>query len=88
MSHEWGGGVAVCGRSINNLRYADDTNSGKLIKTGKYHDKIYERNISKTKVMSVDRADNNSLHITKVTVFEVVNRFKFLGATNTNTGGN
>jgi len=67
---EWQGGIPVAGRRINHLRYADDTliiastipeiteiMSRLSVISEKYGLKI---NKSKTKIMIVDRQDNNS----------------------------
>ncbi|XP_072377799.1 uncharacterized protein [Diabrotica undecimpunctata] len=43
-------------------------------------------NSGKTKIMTVDRANNNLLHIHQVANFEVVDRFVYLGSVITNTG--
>lgn len=44
-------------------------------------------NATKTKIMIVDRANNNLPHTRQVAGFEVVNSFVYLGAMITNKGG-
>lgn len=92
----WNGGIAIGGKKISNLRYADDTliivqDEGELrILMQRLENKssVYglEINKSKTKVMIVDRLNNNSPDITRIADLEVVNRFEYLGSIVTNTG--
>ena len=94
---EWPGGISIGGKRISNLRYADDT----LIITATIEDMeiIMERlricseeyglylNKKKTKIMIINRAENNSPNIHEIAGYEVVNKFSYLGSLITNKGG-
>lgn len=93
----WNGGITVGGVKISNLRYADDTVlfassaeelqelMGRLEKEStNLH---LEINHDKTKIMIVDRLNNNRPDITHIGLSQVVNQFVYLGAVITNEGG-
>lgn len=94
---DWDGGIAVGGRKINNLRYADDT----LILAASHREleEIMQKlnnvsqqyglkiNAKKTKVLIIDRARNNQAEVTSIAGYEVVRKFNYLGSIITNNGG-
>lgn len=94
---DWTDGVKVGGYKIANLRYADDTT---LFATGERHmEELLLKmeqvslefglkiNRNKTKVMIVDRANNNSPEVTKIANCEVVHSYVYLGTLISNNGG-
>lgn len=94
---EWQSGITIGGTKINNLRYADNTVVlaaskkqlqhilNKLENTSeKYGLKL---NRDKTKIMIIDRAQNNQPDIGNIAGFETVNQFNCLGSTITNNAG-
>ncbi|KAI8429179.1 hypothetical protein MSG28_007716 [Choristoneura fumiferana] len=93
----WTDGIPIGGKNISNLRYADDTT---LIATSRENiAKLLHRiervslqfglkiNRQKTKMMIVDRSQNNAPHITEIANCEVVQSYIYLGSLITNTGG-
>lgn len=93
----WSDGIAIGGYKISNLRYADDTTlfASSIDKMESLLNKM-ERvsldfglkiNRSKTKVMIVDRANNNSPEVTEIANCNVVQSYIYLGTLITNTGG-
>lgn len=92
----WNKGISVGGRVINNLRYADDTT---LLATSREDlEELLIRlentslqfglalNRDKTKVMVVDRAEQNPTDI-RIANCEVVQHYIYLGSTISNAGG-
>ena len=90
-------GISVGGRSINNLRYADDTTL--LAGSAKELENLIERvriesekfglflNVSKTKVLIVNQCeDNTSIHAGNDAI-EIIDHFNFLGSMISNQGG-
>ncbi|CAH2233881.1 jg18186 [Pararge aegeria aegeria] len=93
---DWTDGVTFGGYKISNLRYADTT----LFATTACHMEQLLRkmecvsqdfglmiNRSKTKMMVIDRAKNNSPEIIQIANCEVVQSYVYLGALITNNGG-
>lgn len=95
---EWKGGIAVGGRKLCNLRYADDTTL--LATTEEELTELVNRveeasnevglqiNREKTKIMIVDRPNDNQREVTQISNIQVVVRFVYLGTLLMNTGGN
>lgn len=94
---DWTDGIAIGGLKISNLRYADDTT---LFATSSRHmEELLSKmesvslgfglriNRSKTKVMIVDRINNNSPEVTTIANCDVVQSYIYLGALITNEGG-
>ena len=94
---DWDKGISVGGRKISNLRYADDTTL--LASTKDEIETLLRRlettasdfglaiNRDKTKMMIVDRADNNQPGAQDIAGCEVVKSYVYLGSTITNAGG-
>ena len=90
------GGVQFGGKKITNLRYADDTtlvcsSREKLIDLLNHIKQASEEkdlllNTKKTKIMVVDRDNNNTDFTVAGNKIEVVNRFEYLGSIITNKG--
>ena len=93
----WSDGISVGGYRISNLRYADDTT---LFSTSiRYMEELLKKmeqvslnfglkiNRSKTKIMIVDRANNNSPEIKFIANCDVVQSYVYLGALILNSGG-
>lgn len=93
---DWDGGISVGGRKINNLRYADDmliiaSTSAELedimTRLSTYSNAYgLQINMSKTKVMIIDRLNNNQQNVTTVAGFDVVSHFNYLGSIICNNG--
>lgn len=93
----WRGGISIGGRTITNLRYADDTTlfartEEELISLlQKVEQTSLEAglriNKSKTKIMIVDRPNNNHPEIKQINSIKTVKQFVYLGSLITNTGG-
>lgn len=93
----WRGGIAVGGVKISNLRYADDTvllasTQDELLEIlheleMESNDLGLDINYSKTKVMIIDRAQNNRPDIQQLGQCQVVNHYIYLGALISNEGG-
>ncbi|KAL0879221.1 hypothetical protein ABMA27_003004 [Loxostege sticticalis] len=94
---EWTDGISIGGLKISNLRYADDTT---LFATSIDHmQELLKRmeavslefglkiNRSKTKVMIVDRANDNSPEVKHIANCEVVQSYVYLGALISKNGG-
>jgi len=94
---DWPDGISVGGFKISNLRYADDTT---LFSTSISHmEELLQKmervsldfglriNRSKTKIMIVDRANNNSPEVTRIAGCDVVQSYVYLGALISNSGG-
>ncbi|KAI8433243.1 hypothetical protein MSG28_015319 [Choristoneura fumiferana] len=94
---EWTDGISIGGLKISNLRYADDTT---LFATSPRHMEELLRkmervsldfglkiNRCKTKMMIVDRMNNNSPEIVQIANCDVVQSYIYLGALITNSGG-
>lgn len=92
----WDKGVSIGGRLISNLRYADDTT---LFATSQADVERFLSlleitssdfglaiNRDKTKVMVVDRKNNNRSDLHEIANCEVVQSYIYLGSTITNTG--
>ena len=87
---EWKGGFSVGGHKINNLRYADDTtlvasSMDELIEIVERVETASQEiglkiNLTKTKVMIIDRQNNNQPNVTHIAGCEVVPKFVYLGA--------
>lgn len=94
---EWDGGVLVGGAQISNIRYADDTTLiSKDVESMKFLLRRLESvsaefsliiNRAKTKMMIVNRPQNNCPEIHEIEGIEVVNRFTYLGSFVENRGG-
>lgn len=94
---DWNKGISVGGRKISNLRYADDTTL--LASTKDEIETLLRRleitalefglaiNRDKTKMLIVDRANNNQPDVRNIAGCEVVKSYVYLGSTITNTGG-
>lgn len=92
----WNGGISIGGTTINNLRYADDTvlltstaeELAELVQKLKIESESFDLkiNMSKTKIMIIDRANNNNTDITHIDGYEVVSQYIYLGALITNDG--
>ncbi|CAH2265133.1 jg9285 [Pararge aegeria aegeria] len=93
----WKDGIVIGGQRISNLRYADDTT---LFATSIRHMEDFLQkmedvslefglkiNRSKTKVMIVDRMNNNLPEVSKIANCEVVQSYVYLGALVSNNGG-
>lgn len=93
----WDGGVPIGGVRVSNLRYADDTT---LVTTnvedmslilGRLEEISAEYgltiNKAKTKVMIINRPEDNCPGIRELGDIEVVNRFAYLGSIIENNGG-
>ncbi|XP_037870090.1 LINE-1 retrotransposable element ORF2 protein [Bombyx mori] len=93
----WTDGVAIGGYRIANLRYADDITLfatdaqclGELLSRMERVSLEFGLRInrSKTKVMIVDRAMNNSPDVTQIAGCDVVQSYIYLGALISNNGG-
>lgn len=93
----WTDGIAVGGYKIANLRYADDTtlfassiqHMEELLQKMEYVSRQFglKVNRSKTKMMIVDRVNNNSPEVTDIANCEVVQSYIYLGTLITNKGG-
>lgn len=93
----WTDGVAIGGYKIANLRYADDTtlfaSSADLMEElllKMEHVSLtfgLKINRSKTKMMIVDRVNNNSPEVTQIANCDVVQSYVYLGALISNNGG-
>lgn len=93
----WEGGITIGGRKISNLRYADDTLI--LAATEEELRAIMEKlervsraygleiNAAKTKVMIIDRQNENQPSVTRIAGYDVVQKFNYLGSVVSNTGG-
>ena len=94
---DWTDGVAIGGYKISNLRYADDTT---LFATSARHleelllkvERVslefgLKINRIKTKIMIIDRANNNSPEVTQIASCNVVQSYIYLGTLITNSGG-
>ncbi|KAM3956770.1 alpha-tubulin [Aphomia sociella] len=94
---DWTDGVAVGGYKIANLRYADDTTlfatserlmEELLLKMERVSLQFgLKINRTKTKIMVVDRANNNSPEVTQIARCKVIQTFTYLGALISNDGG-
>lgn len=94
---DWTGGVTLGGKKFNNLRYADDTTAiaaseeelCDLIRRIEHFSKEIGLRINKkkTKIMIVDRANNNRPEIKKINNIDTVNTFIYLGSLISNEGG-
>lgn len=94
---EWTDGAAIGGYKISNLRYADDTTL--FSSNANLMEELLHRmervslefglkiNRSKTKVMIVDRANNNLPDVTQIANCKVVSTYIYLGALISNNGG-
>ncbi|CAH2208498.1 jg1438 [Pararge aegeria aegeria] len=94
---DWDKGISVGGRKMSNMRYADDTTL--LAQTKEDIEILLARlevtsaefgltiNRDKTKMMIVDRANQNRLEIESIANCEVVQTYIYLGSTVSNTGG-
>lgn len=92
----WKGGVKIGGRRFSNMRFADDTllianTSNELLElVGRLEEASHEYglkvNVNKTKVMIVDRDNENQLQSGKIGNFEVVEKFIYLGSIIHNSG--
>ena len=93
----WTDGIAIGGLRLSNLRYADDTT---IFATSIHHMEDLLRkmesvslefglkiNRSKTKMMIVDRANNNSPKVTHIGNCNVVQSHIYLGVLISNNGG-
>ena len=93
---DWNGGVKIGGRLFSNLRYADDTMliasspaellefMGRLERiSSEYGLKV---NVNKTKVMIIDRDNENRRQPAKIGAFDVVDKFVYLGSMLHRTG--
>lgn len=82
--------MKIEGRHFSNLRYADDT---LLISSGpeelmelirRLEDVIQEyglkTNVNKTKIIIVDRNNEYQTQPVKIGIFEIVDRFRYLGS--------
>lgn len=93
----WNGGISIGGKKINNLRYADDTTlfadteEELIILLQRVEQASLEAglriNKSKTKIMIVDRPNNNRIEVKQINNIEVVQKYVYVGALITNTGG-
>lgn len=87
---KWNGGISINGTKISNLRFADDTalfaTSIEELEDIINRLEIFSRqyglhiNYSKTKIMIVDRANNNRPDVKLIANCEVVQRFTYLGS--------
>lgn len=95
MEH-WQGGTTINGHKITNLRFADDTvllagNEEELLQLLKLVEDESEKlgleiNPSKTKIMIIDRQNNNKPDVVSIGRFEVVSQCIYLGSLINNTG--
>jgi exonuclease III len=93
----WQGGISVGGRKISNLRYADDTlllagSAEELTEIMRELERIsreygLEINRAKTKVMIIDRRNENLPAEPQVAGFDTVSSFVYLGSLLSSTGG-
>lgn len=93
----WNGGITLGGRKISNLRYADDTTI--IASSEEELTELFQKiediskdvglqiNKNKTKVMIVDRRNNNRPDKKKINNIKTVNTFIYLGALVSNGGG-
>lgn len=94
---DWEGGATIGGRKISNLRFADDTtliaqNEEELVILLQKLKEISEDhglqvNYRKTKIMIIDRANDNWPNIRTIANCEVVQEFVYLGSLISNNGG-
>ena len=90
-------GISVGGRTINNLRYADDTTL--LADSACELEELIERvrtesekfglflNVSKTKVMVINQQEENTTIHAGNQAIEIIEQFNFLGSMISNQGG-
>ncbi|PZC84789.1 hypothetical protein B5X24_HaOG203779 [Helicoverpa armigera] len=94
---DWTDGVVIGGYKISNLRYADDTtlfaSSAELMQALLHKMEQVSLmfglkiNRSKTKIMIVDRMNDNSPEVTRIANCDVVQTYIYLGALISNNGG-
>lgn len=94
---EWQGGITINGIKICNLRYADDTtliaaSEEELVNVIRRVEEISNEaglqiNKKKTKIMIIDRQNNNRSGVKRINNIETVDTFIYLGATISNKGG-
>lgn len=94
--YEYEGGVSINGRKISNLRYADDTvliaSSTEELESVMHRLEVESErlglyiNRSKTKVMIIDRANNNRPDVQMVYNCDVVDKYIYLGSLINNNG--
>ena len=93
---DWNGGVKIGGRRFSNLRYADDTllianSPEELLEFLERLERVsleygLKINVSKTKVMIIDRDNENRRQPAKIGAFDVVDKFVYLGSMLHRTG--
>ncbi|KAF2895164.1 hypothetical protein ILUMI_11011 [Ignelater luminosus] len=86
----WNGGVKISGRRFSNLRFADDTlltaqNAEELLESLRRLEEVSREcglkiNELKTKIMIIDRDNENQRQPQKIENFEVVDKFIYLGS--------
>ncbi len=94
---DWNKGVSIGGQKICNLRYADDTtllattreDMEHLLRCLEYNSLNFGLAINrdKTKMMVVNRSENNQPDIKHISNCDVVQSYVYLGSNITNTGG-
>ena len=94
---DWNKGVSIGGQKICNLRYADDTtllattreDMEHLLRCLEYNSLNFGLAINrdKTKMMIVNRSENNQPDIKHIANCDVVQSYVYLGSNITNTGG-
>lgn len=94
---QWDKGISISGNRISNLRYADDTtllasnvdDIGELLQILETTSQEWGLAINreKTKMMIVDRQNNNKPEVTQIGNCEVVNSYIYLGSLISNKGG-
>lgn len=95
-TERWNGGISINGRKIYNLRYAEDTTllaafEDEMVTLLERIDKASEEhslkiNTSKSKVLVVDRANENQPNNRRISGIETVENLIYLGVRITNTG--
>jgi hypothetical protein len=96
-TEDWNGGITIGGKKICNLRYADDTtilasSEAELIHLLQRIEDVsltmgLKINRDKTRIMIIDRANNNQNHLVMINNIAVVDKFVYLGSLITNKGG-
>lgn len=93
---DWNGGIKIGGRRFSNLRFADDTlliagSTEEMLELLQRLEEVSREyglkiNANKTKVMIVDRLNENQRQPAKIDNFEVVEKFVYLGSMLHRTG--